>query len=260
MSSSQTLMNGVVEVNRNATATSLPISTFGMNQVGDQQPQQHRPASAASDVASVSDGTNRLIPSFASSDVLTVSLIIPPADSGISDTEDEEKQPAAAAAAAAALSAVENEKSEARNQEESGADVARPSTSESVPQGEPPAVTENATTEPTLTEAAGEPAPTPAEGQQATVCEPVDQQQPTLSTDGEAQEPSRIASPSPAVEEMAESQVALQPAQHEQTTLTASSDKKRPLERDEDGDREGSEDQSPEAKQARFFSPDKVRD
>ena len=57
VTSSQTLVNGVVELNaasvlnRNATA-SLPVSAFGDPQ---QQPNQ-RPISAASDVASVSDG------------------------------------------------------------------------------------------------------------------------------------------------------------------------------------------------------------
>nr|CAG4647342.1 EOG090X0BWU [Megafenestra aurita]SVE92609.1 EOG090X0BWU [Megafenestra aurita] len=233
VSSSQTLVNGVVEIN---VGTNRPLVTFGAK--NDQ-----RPASAASDTASVSD-----------------------ADSGISDTEDEEKP---AGKQPTSIKTPENESKETLGAAEE----------------EKPALTEKAV--PALVESQVTPAAMESES-----VEDRKEETPASSSN----EPEKEVAPSeedtskgidvesvvsevktvemklvedasdvipPATEErivaesseMTTTQEASPPCE---TLETPVSDKKRPLEKVVGEDEDDDSEHSPEAKQPRIFSPDKV--
>nr|CAG4649625.1 EOG090X0BWU [Scapholeberis mucronata]SVE93838.1 EOG090X0BWU [Scapholeberis mucronata] len=221
VSSSQTLVNGVVEVN--VGSQPRPLVTFGAK--SDQQ----RPASAASDTTSVSD-----------------------ADSGISDTEDEEKPSGKEPTTInkVAENDVEQSHGAAVGLEESKATLESPAVVESpVTAGD---VMETETPEAAVTEASSSaPSSTP----------PSEEESGNKTIDVES-----VAPVVPATEESSKPLTTEEPIcksemtnEGEAPVETPISDKKRPLEKEEDGG-EGADDgdHSPDAKQPRIFSPDKV--
>nr|CAG4641982.1 EOG090X0BWU [Eurycercus lamellatus] len=249
VSSSQTLMNGVVELNAGSNrAAALPLSTFGNK--SDQ-----RPASAASDVASVSD-----------------------ADSGISDTEDEEKP------------AIEKKQLDSVVSEDANEEVKK--TPSPVPPVElQPNLADEAETEidaltlpmstivasdeslplsesiVPVTEEEENPAPVeahaeaPAEAPSETL---VLEEETKIVTDAtesgikseEVEEVKPIVEEERIVDSIAVAEEEGTTAPIASMEAAVISEKKRPLERVE-GDEEDTE-LSPDAKQPRFFSPDKI--
>nr|SVE84470.1 EOG090X0BWU [Daphnia pulex] len=265
VSSSQTLVNGVVDIN---VGSSRPLATFAAK-------NDSRPVSAASDTASVSD-----------------------ADSGISDTEDEDKparkEPVLIKASGTAEPQDQGEARETTNgavdQEEA---KPLPTTTETVSPAlvESPVTPAVVTSEETPTvqmpeDATGsstsesekaivkEEEATPSEEDSAKSIDvesvaseekPVDMEEeesapPKLVTKEETTADERIVEVQPQESEMTIAPEVSQPpsaAALSETLETPVSDKKRPLEKAVDGDEEDDSEHSPDAKQPRFFSPDK---
>nr|CAH0111169.1 unnamed protein product [Daphnia galeata] len=260
VSSSQTLVNGVVDVNM---GSSRPLATFGAK-------NDSRPISAASDTASVSD-----------------------ADSGISDTEDEDKPAGKEPVLIKAPGTEAQDQSEARETTNGAADLNQeetkllPTTEKVTPvlvESQVPVVVTNDQT-PTVQEVSErsegsvsrepeepvkvETSTTPSEEDNAKSIDvvsvaseekPVDMEEGELPSklvtkeEEETTTDERIEVEAPKESEMTIAEVR-QPTLSE-TLETPVSDKKRPLEKavDEDDDSE----HSPDAKQPRIFSPDKV--
>nr|CAG4635020.1 EOG090X0BWU [Alona affinis] len=235
VSSSQSLLNGVVESNRTSAfgAMSLPLASFG-NKSGDQQ--QQRPSSVASDVASISD-----------------------ADSGISDTEDEEKP------AAESSSHLQNKLKDQQPVEPSSGQLEE-TEAPSAPAVEPPVDPE-----------------TPAVAVEDTSAPIIAVQEPTTEALNSVPSVSEEAPRVDEVRQVEESDPATRIANGATTTssspsaVTMSDDgestsappasnggdvlkNKRPLEREEEAGRPNADDDdhSPDAKQPRYLSPDKV--
>nr|CAG4637298.1 EOG090X0BWU [Ceriodaphnia reticulata]SVE73153.1 EOG090X0BWU [Ceriodaphnia reticulata] len=235
VSSSQTLVNGVVEIN---VGSSRPLVTFGAK--NDQ-----RPASAASDTASVSD-----------------------ADSGISDTEDEEKP--AAGKQPESMKAPE----EVETKETNGAaeiEEAKPlAATESAPVIESQVTAEEPTRSSEVVEAAPPPPPPPAcneEEKDKVEAPPVSEEESGRSIDVESVaseekpvEMKEVVAPTKEEERIVPDSE-IPPASVEtpsEVLETPVSDKKRPLEKAEGEDDDDDREHSPDAKQPRIFSPDKV--
>nr|SVE89479.1 EOG090X0BWU [Daphnia sinensis] len=260
VSSSQTLVNGVVDV---SVGSSRPLATFGTK-------NESRPVSVAVDAASVSD-----------------------ADSGISDTEDEDKPSAKHPTSINVPDTDHQEPSEAKETTNGAADAieeSEPSSkTEMVSSGpaESLVATVAVTREqsptvqmsedvivpvvaPTDVDKVEKALATPTEEEcaksidvESVVSEekPVEMEEEKLVTNvelGTKEEDERIA----VVQEPHESAMTIeeevkQPLPPSESTETPVSDKKRPLEKtvsEEDDDSE----HSPDAKQPRIFSPDKV--
>nr|CAG4643453.1 EOG090X0BWU [Ilyocryptus agilis] len=238
VSSSQPLVNGIVELNSGPNnRSSTPSSLVSAAATAVDKKTEHRPSSAASDVASVSDG-----------------------DSGISDTEDEEKP------------FTESQRQELPPQT---ADEANDRTSV-VPQLAPPGDETEPSVSVPVSVRAEDPVP-PAEAVVAeSASEPVDNEPLMDVTEGESSAGEGTVTTKTEVQEsIAEEQPQVQPpeeprlepsdstetpvlVQNTETDLVSEaipapvSDKKRPLEKEEDVEF------SPDAKQPRYFSPDKV--
>lgn len=237
VSSSQTLVNGVVEIN---VGSSRPLVTFGAK--NDQ-----RPASAASDTASVSD-----------------------ADSGISDTEDEEKPAAGKLQQPESMKAPE----EVESKETNGAaelEEAKPlAATESAPVVESQVTAEQPTRSSEEEEAAAPPpeAPTEQEKEKVAVAPPPPSEEESgksidvesVASEEKPVEMEEVVAPTKEEERTVVPDSEMPPAVEapSETVETPVSDKKRPLEKAEDGDDDDDSEHSPDAKQPRIFSPDKV--
>nr|SVE75977.1 EOG090X0BWU [Daphnia hispanica] len=259
--SSQTLVNGVVDV---SVGSSRPLATFGTK-------NDSRPVSVALDAASVSD-----------------------ADSGISDTEDEDKPSAKQSSLVKAPDIEQQEPSEVRETTSGAADVneeTKPSsnteTESSGPiephiatvamtREEPPTVqmsedvvvpvaapTEDDKVEKVLAASSEEESAKSIDVESvATEEKPVEMEEEKLLTNIEtdAKEESERIAVEPA-QEPQESGITTEevkpPLPPSETIETPVSDKKRPLEKTISGEDDDSE-HSPDAKQPRIFSPDKV--
>nr|SVE75344.1 EOG090X0BWU [Daphnia dolichocephala] len=260
VSSSQTLVNGVVDI---SLGSSRPPVNFGAK-------NDSRPVSAASDAASASD-----------------------ADSGISDTEDEEK-PAEKQPVLASVPGTDQDTSETRETTNGAADVTQETKPSSITDTTSPVPTESqdptvamtseesptvqvsedvvvpavalAETEKVETELT---APSEDEGAKSIDVESVGSEEKTVEMEAEElptthdtiakEEGARIAAESP--QKPQESDVTATevrpPLPSVETLETPVSDKKRPLEKSVGGEEDDSE-HSPDAKQPRIFSPDKV--
>ncbi|EFX67852.1 hypothetical protein DAPPUDRAFT_229122 [Daphnia pulex] len=263
VSSSQMLVNGVVDIN---VGSSRPLATFAAK-------NDSRPVSAASDTASVSD-----------------------ADSGISDTEDEDKparkEPVLIKASGTAEPQDQGEARETTNgavdQEEakpspttetvSPALVESPVTPAVVTSEETPTVQmpEDATGSSSETEktVVKEEEATPSEEDSAKsidVESVASEEKPVAMEEEESAPPKLVTKEETTADErivevqLQESKMTIAPevsqlpaAALSETLETPVSDKKRPLEKAVDGDEEDDSEHSPDAKQPRFFSPDKV--
>lgn len=236
-SSSQTLVNGVVEGHAVSNIRAAPVhATFSQ-----------RPTSAASDVASVSD-----------------------ADSGISDTEDEDKPHLAK-----------------QQQQELAADVTKAAVFVEQSKEEASTNGQQVTESPIAMEieAGGtEPVPeTAAVSSEATLMTEEVKPSSPAAAPSEAEPIATLTQVTSAVQQPEEPATALLPLAQEETTVnpiavevvkstpTAESetiqqqqspatDKKRPLEREENDEDGGNVEHSPDAKQPRIFNPDKVMD
>nr|CAG4636456.1 EOG090X0BWU [Eubosmina coregoni]SVE70018.1 EOG090X0BWU [Eubosmina coregoni] len=233
-STSQTLVNGVVEVNAASNNRALTHVTFAQ-----------RPTSAASDVASVSD-----------------------ADSGISDTEDEDKLPhlikqqQEEPVVALTTSVEEQSKVEvsANEQQVKESPIAMETETGTEPVPESETVSSEAVftiATPTEEVKPSSPAAAPSEIEPAAIIST------ELTTTAVQQLEEPVASlpmeqtdESVAVIEMTESTPLAETVLQE----TPGADKKRPLEREENNEENEDEEHSPDAKQPRIFSPDKVMD
>lgn len=262
VSSSQTLVNGVVDIN---VGSSRPLATFAAK-------NDSRPVSAASDTASVSD-----------------------ADSGISDTEDEDKPTRKEPVLIKASGTEPHDQGEAREITNGAVDQEKAKPLPTVTETVSPALVESQVTPTVVTseetptvqmpeDATGSASSesdkvvkeeaastTPSEEDSAKSIDvenvaseekPVDMEEeespPKLVTKEETTADERIFDAEvPQETEMTIAPEVSQPALSE-TLETPVSDKKRPLEKAVDGDEEDDSEHSPDAKQPRIFSPDKV--
>ncbi len=192
------------------------------------------------------------------------------ADSGISDTEDEEKPAAGKLQQPESMKAPE----EVESKETNGAaelEEAKPlAATESAPVVESQVTAEQPTRSSEEEEAAAPPpeAPTEQEKEKVAVAPPPPSEEESgksidvesVASEEKPVEMEEVVAPTKEEERTVVPDSEMPPAVEapSETVETPVSDKKRPLEKAEDGDDDDDSEHSPDAKQPRIFSPDKV--